>query len=225
MAIRAEHVSEGHLHGVESLSDELRHVLIGGDCLDSSLTSRESRRARQRFWREMAHFLRPLQATILQETERRLVPLDEPEQSREQVQRDPVASTTIHLGLPLGMVHAIWLRVALDIVLHLFPEAHARYPIVGQQRRVRCFRPPRVEIARFAVTRLETMSPKQRVTLAWPWSDSPALLASLASALGRQAAAGQALSSLGPLLLTADTVARRLQLAVTLAVSCAGAQA
>jgi len=126
VTIRAKYISARHLHGPQSLSDELRHVLVREDCLNASTASRESRRARQRFWREVTHLVCPLHATILQEAECRLVPFDKPEQGREKVQCDPVASAPIHFWLPLDTVHMVWLLVTLDVILHLLPDAHER---------------------------------------------------------------------------------------------------
>ena len=42
------------------------------------------------------------------------------------MQRDPVASAPIHLGLSFLTANTIGLRVPFDIVLHLFADAHER---------------------------------------------------------------------------------------------------
>ena len=51
MAISANDVRKGHLHGIQRLTHELGHVLIGEDGLDATASNIQAGGIRQRLWK------------------------------------------------------------------------------------------------------------------------------------------------------------------------------
>ena len=54
------------------------------------------------------------------------------EQRGKQVQTDPITCETIDLWLGVVLTYTEWNCVGLERVLHFFPEAETRDPLVGQ---------------------------------------------------------------------------------------------
>ena len=115
VSICSKHVSQGHLHGAQCFPHALRHILVRDDAFDPTSTCGQTRGCCERLRREVAHLLGPLHPSVLEKVESGLMPLDEPEQSEEQVQCDPIVCKTIHLRLAILALHPEWLGVSLHM--------------------------------------------------------------------------------------------------------------